>query len=58
MVEICDEILEVVGVIIEEILFIGELICVKDDECDWEYFIECIFYNFVLWLVVLEKYYK
>lgn len=40
--EIRDEILEAVGATTEEIPFIGELICVKDDERDWEYSIERI----------------
>lgn len=56
--EIRDEILEAVGVTTEEIPFIGELICVKDDERDWEYSIERILHNFALRLVVPEKYYK
>lgn len=56
--EIRDEILEAVGATTEEIPFIGELICVKDDERDWEYSIERILYNFALRLVVPEKYYK
>ena len=56
--EIRDEILEAVGATTEEIPFIGELICVKDDERDWEYSIERILHNFVLRLVVPEKYYK
>lgn len=56
--EIRDEILEAVGATTEEIPFIGELICVKDDERDWEYSIERILHNFALRLVVPEKYYK
>lgn len=56
--EIRDEILEAVGTTTEEIPFIGELICVKDDERDWEYSIERILHNFALRLVVPEKYYK
>ena len=56
--EIRDEILEAVGQTTEEIPFIGELICVKDDERDWEYSIERILHNFALRLVVPEKYYK
>ena len=56
--EIRDEILEAVGATAEEIPFIGELICVKDDERDWEYSIERILHNFALRLVVPEKYYK
>ena len=56
--EIRDEILEAVGATTEEIPFIGELICVKDDERDWEYSIERIVHNFALRLVVPEKYYK
>ena len=56
--EIRDEILEAVGATTEEIPFIGELICVKDDERDWEYSIERIRHNFALRLVVPEKYYK
>ncbi len=47
-----DEILEAVGATTEEIPFIGELICVKDDERDWEYSIERILHNFALRLVV------
>lgn len=58
MAEIRDEILEAVGATTEEIPFIGELICVKDDERDWEYSIERILHNFALRLVVPEKYYK
>ena len=56
--EIRDEILEAVGATTEEIPFIGELICVKDDERDWEYSIERFLHNFALRLVVPEKYYK
>ena len=56
--EIRDEILEAVGATAEEIPFIGELIRVKDIECDWEYAIERILHNFALRLVVPEKYYK
>lgn len=56
--EIRDEILEAVGATTGEIPFIGELICVKDDERDWEYSIERILHNFALRLVVPEKYYK
>lgn len=56
--EIRDEILEAVGATTEEIPFIGELICVKDGERDWEYAIERILHNFALRLVVPEKYYK
>ena len=56
--EIRDEILEAVGATAEEIPFIGELICVKDDERDWEYSIERILHNFALRLIVPEKYYK
>lgn len=56
--EIRDEKLEAVGATTEEIPFIGELICVKDDERDWEYSIERILHNFALRLVVPEKYYK
>lgn len=56
--EIRDEILEAVGATTEEIPFIGELICVEDDERDWEYSIERILHNFALRLVVPEKYYK
>ena len=56
--EIRDELLEAVGATTEEIPFIGELICVKDDERDWEYSIERILHNFALRLVVPEKYYK
>ena len=56
--EIRDEILEAVGATTEEVPFIGELICVKDDERDWEYSIERILHNFALRLVVPEKYYK
>ena len=56
--EIRDEILEAVGATTEEIPFIGELICVKDDERDWDYSIERILHNFALRLVVPEKYYK
>ena len=56
--EIRDEILEAVGATTEEIPFIGELICVNDDERDWEYSIERILHNFALRLVVPEKYYK
>lgn len=56
--EIRDEILEAVGATTEEIPFIGELICVKDDERDWEYSIERILHNYALRLVVPEKYYK
>ena len=56
--EIRDEILEAVGATAEEIPFIGELICVKDDERDWEYSIERILHNFALRLVVPEKFYK
>ena len=44
--EIRDEILEAVGATAEEIPFIGELIRVKDIECDWEYAIERILHNF------------
>ena len=46
--EIRDEILEAVGATAEEIPFIGELIRVKDIECDWEYAIERILHNFRL----------
>ena len=56
--EIRDEILEAVGATTEEIPFIGDLLCVKDDERDWEYSIERILHNFALRLVVPEKYYK
>ena len=58
VVEIRDEILDAVGATTEEIPFIGELICVKDDERDWEYSIERILHNFALRLVEPEKYYK
>jgi len=51
-------ILEAVGATEEEIPFIGELICVKDSEKDWEPSIEKILHNFALRLIVPEKYYQ
>lgn len=56
--DIRDEILQAVGATASEIPFIGELICVKDDERDWENSIEKILHNFGLRLLVPENYYK
>lgn len=56
--EIRNEILQAVGATPAEIPFIGELIRVKNDECDWEASIERILHNFALRLIVPEKYYR
>lgn len=56
--EIREEILAEVGATASEIPFVGELICVKDEEKEWENSIEKILHNFGLRLIVPEKYYK
>ncbi len=56
--EIRDEILQAVGAKAIEIPFIGELICVKEGERDWENSIEKILHNFALRLIVPNDYYK
>lgn len=56
--EIRDEIIQHIGATADEILFIGELIRLKDDEREWESAIERILHNFALQLIVPEKYYR
>lgn len=56
--EIRDEIIQHIGATADEIPFIGELISLKDDECEWESAIERILHNFALRLIVPEKYYR
>ena len=58
MAEIRDEIIGRIGATADEIPFIGELICVKDNEREWEPAIERILHNFALRLIVPEKYYR
>lgn len=56
--EIRDEIIGRIGATADEIPFIGELICVKDNEREWKPAIERILHNFALRLIVPEKYYR
>lgn len=56
--EIRELILHETGATACEIPFIGELICIKDEEKDWEGSIEKILHNFALRLIVPEIYYK
>ena len=53
-----DLILQHTGAAPQEIPFIGELICVKENEKKWENTIEKILHNFALRLIVPDKYYK
>lgn len=55
--EIRDEIIQYVGATKDEILFIGELIKVSEDESEWELAAEKILHNFALRLIVPEKFY-
>lgn len=56
--DIREEIIQAVGATSTEIPFIGELICVKDNEREWENSIEKILHNFGLRLIVPNIYYK